>query len=105
MRKLSTFALGAALMLAAAPAFAQSKDTGSGGSPGTGTPLPNNATNTGPSTTNSEKQAPPASATPGAPDQSSGSRALYPGQNPESTPRAQSPGGGPQLPGMKGGQN
>ncbi len=45
-------------------------------------------------TDESAKQSPPAS--------NSGTRALRPGQNPDSTPRDQSPGSAPQLPGNKG---
>ena len=40
-----------------------------------------------------------------APNTGTGSRALTPGaQNPDGTPRAQSPGQAPQLPGMKEGK-
>ena len=88
MYKLSTLALGAALTLAALPAFAQSSGSGTSTTPGV--TAPNNATGTGTSTGNSNTQAPPASATPGSTE--SGSRALRPGQNPDGTPREQSPG-------------
>lgn len=97
MRMLSTLALGAALSVAALPALAQS-GTGAGPSPGTSTAQPNAAAqpNSGvnSSTTITNERAPPAGP--------SGSRALTPGQNADGTPTNQSPGGQPQLPGMKG---
>lgn len=94
MRMLSTLALGAALSLAALPALAQTAT-----SPGTSTTTPNNSAVTQPgsgassSTTITNDRAPPAG---------SGTRALTPGQNADGTPTNQSPGGQPQLPGMKG---
>src|SRR4051794_972688 len=100
MRKLSTLALGAALSLAALPALAQTSGSGTVTTPGTST-TPNNSSNqgsgTGSSTTITNEQAPPAVS-------GSGSRALSPGQNPDGTPRQQTPGNGPELPGMNGGQ-
>ncbi len=68
--------------------------------------MPNAAANppgsgNGLSTGMSNSQAPAASTTP---ESGAGSRALRPGQNPDGTPRAQTPGNAPELPGMQGGQ-
>lgn len=100
MRKLSTIVFGAALTLAL-PAFAQTSGSGTGTAPDTTSNTPNmqpttpgTGSGTGTSTGTSVQEAPPAG--------SSGTRALRPGQNPDATPREQSPGNAPQLPGMKG---
>lgn len=101
MHKIATLAFGAALSLAALPAFAQT--SGSGTSPNTGTEVQvapgttpgSTSPGIGSSTGRSNTEAPPASG--------SGTRALQPGQNPDGTPREQSPGNAPSLPGMKSG--
>jgi len=93
MRKIATSL--AFVVLMSAPALAQMKQDPTA-SPGTGvneTQLPRNqqpSANTGASTT--PTPTPPAA----------GTRALQPGQNPDGTPREQSPGNAPQLPGSKG---
>lgn len=92
MLKLTTTIALIALMTA--PVLAQSKQD-STASPGTGvneTQLPRNQQPT--SNTDGTSNA--------APSAPSGTRALNPGQNPDGTPRSQSPGNAPQLPGSKG---
>lgn len=106
MKTISALALGAALAMCAVPAIAQQ------GADGTGSPRVNKPSDItrgtskdGPSTVRDNNQAPPAATSPNA---GSGSRALTPGeqnspmQNPDATPRSQSPGGARQLPGMEG---
>lgn len=83
--------------LVSAPAIAQTAKSPTA-SPGTSVneqTLPKNQLPNA-STDEAAKQSPPAA---------SGTRALRPGQNPDSTPSTQSPGNAPQLPGNKGAGN